>query len=173
MYYKSAFILLLSVLAANNSFCQQVTHKSNKVQFWLTDPSDSTLFKQKAAIEFGSAANQSPAITINKSQVYQAIDGFGYALTGGSAMLINKMSAGGRAKLLNELFTTKGRSIGVSYLRISVGSSDLDDHVFSYDDLPVGETDPQLKKRAAQVAEKLGISISAVYNMFNNINTVA
>lgn len=31
-------------------------------------------------------------------------------------------------------------------MRISVGSSDLDDHVFSYDDLPKGETDPQLKK---------------------------
>ena len=74
------------------------------------------------------------------------MDGFGYALTGGSAMLIRKMSAAAQAKLLNELFGTKGNSIGVSYLRISVGSSDLDDHVFSYDDLPAGETDPQLKK---------------------------
>jgi glucosylceramidase len=36
---------------------------------------------------------------------YQPIDGFGFALTGGSAMLINKMSESGRAKLLKELFT--------------------------------------------------------------------
>lgn len=61
-------------------------------------------------------------------------------------MLINKMTPVAKAKLLHELFTTQGTSIGVSYLRISVGSSDLDDHVFSYDDLPKGETDPELKK---------------------------
>ncbi|MDB5086521.1 MAG: glucosylceramidase [Mucilaginibacter sp.] len=146
-FYKSIFILLLPILVFNNSFCQQAAHReSNKVQFWLTDPSDSTLFKQKAAIEFGNIADQAQIITIDKSQAYQSIDGFGYALTGGSAMLINKMSAGSRVKLLNELFTTNGSSIGVSYLRISVGSSDLDDHVFSYDDLPAGETDPELKK---------------------------
>ncbi|SHL93887.1 glycoside hydrolase family 30 protein [Mucilaginibacter sp. OK098] len=146
-FYKNVIILLLSVLVFNNSFCQQAVHReSNKVQFWLTDPSDSTLFKQKAAIEFGKIADQARTITIDKSQAYQSIDGFGYALTGGSAMLINKMTAGSRMKLLNELFTTNGSSIGVSYLRISVGSSDLDDHVFSYDDLPAGETDPELKK---------------------------
>ncbi|MDB4922835.1 glycoside hydrolase family 30 beta sandwich domain-containing protein [Mucilaginibacter sp.] len=152
--YKNAFALLLSVFILNNAFGQQAVHhtgnktglKSKKVQFWLTDPSDSTLFKQKASVEFGTVTNQSPTIKINSSQAYQSIDGFGYALTGGSAMLINKMSTGGRAKLLNELFTTNGSSIGVSYLRISVGSSDLDDHVFSYDDLPEGKTDPQLKK---------------------------
>ena len=145
--YKSVLILLLPLLVFNNSFCQRAVHqKSNKVQVWLTDPSDSTLFKQKAAIEFGSIADRPQTIKIDRSQVYQSIDGFGYALTGGSAMLINKMSAGSRMKLLNELFTTNGSSIGVSYLRISVGSSDLDDHVFSYDDLPAGETDPELKK---------------------------
>jgi len=146
-FYKSIFILLLSLLVFNNSFCQQPGHReSNKVQFWLTDPSDSTLFKQKAAIEFGKIADRPQTIKIDRSQVYQSIDGFGYALTGGSAMLINKMGAGSRMKLLNELFTTNGSSIGVSYLRISVGSSDLDDHVFSYDDLPAGETHPELKK---------------------------
>jgi glucosylceramidase len=145
--YKSVFVLLLSVFVLNNSYGQRATHhKSNKVQVWLTDPSDSILFKQKKAIEFASINDQAQTIKIDRAQVYQSIDGFGYALTGGSAMLINKMSAGSRARLLNELFTTKGSSIGVSYLRISVGSSDLDDHVFSYDDLPAGETDPQLKK---------------------------
>ena len=31
-------------------------------------------------------------------------------------------------------------------MRVSIGASDLDDRVFSYDDLPDGETDPMLKK---------------------------
>jgi len=61
-------------------------------------------------------------------------------------MLINQMNTKERAALLQELFATNDANIGVSYLRISVGASDLDNHVFSYDDLPEGETDPELKK---------------------------
>jgi glucosylceramidase len=80
------------------------------------------------------------------AQTYQTIDGFGYTLTGGSARLIHQMAAPDRAKLLQELFSTNGKSIGVSYLRLSIGASDLDERVFSYDDLPAGETDPTLAK---------------------------
>ncbi|MEP6613409.1 MAG: glycoside hydrolase family 30 beta sandwich domain-containing protein [Mucilaginibacter sp.] len=119
--------------------------KNSAAEFWLTDPTDSVLFKREWIKQL-SVSHQSPTIKVNRLKTYQSIDGFGYALTGGSAMLINKMTTTARAKLLHELFTTGGNSIGVSYLRISVGSSDLDDHVFSYDDLPKGETDPELKK---------------------------
>jgi O-Glycosyl hydrolase len=41
--------------------------------------------------------------------------------------------------LLQELFTTDSTFIGISYLRISVGSSDLSTSVFSYDDI-AGDT---------------------------------
>lgn len=74
-------------------------------------------------------------INVDTATTYQPIDGFGYALTGGSAMLMNtKLSAEQRAALLKELFTTEGNGIGISYLRVSIGASDLDDHVFSYVD---------------------------------------
>jgi glucosylceramidase len=46
---------------------------------------------------------------------------------------------------LKELFLTDDNGIGVSYLRVSIGASDLDDHVFSYCDLSPGQSDPQLK----------------------------
>ena len=36
--------------------------------------------------------------------------------------------------------------VGISYLRVSIGSSDLNDHVFTYDDLAAGQTDPELAK---------------------------
>jgi glucosylceramidase len=74
------------------------------------------------------------------------MDGFGFALTGGSAMLINKMSTASQTDLLKELFGISKDDIGTSYLRISIGASDLDDHVFSYDDLAAGETDANLEK---------------------------
>ncbi|MES2111499.1 MAG: glycoside hydrolase family 30 beta sandwich domain-containing protein [Bacteroidota bacterium] len=146
---KSTLMLLLGLIVVNASFSQQAKRKpvdANRAELWLTDPGDSVLFKRILIGTIPGSKSRQQAIDVNELKTYQTMDGFGYALTGGSAMLIHKMSAAAQAKLLNELFGTKGNSIGVSYLRISVGSSDLDDHVFSYDDLPAGETDPQLKK---------------------------
>jgi glucosylceramidase len=50
------------------------------------------------------------------------------------------MDATSRFSLLNDLF----RDNGVSFLRVSLGASDLNTSVFSYDDMPVGQTDPTL-----------------------------
>ncbi len=120
---------------------------SSQVAFWLTNPDKSALFqKQNASLVFTSATNSHPTIEIDTTQTFQTIDGFGYTLTGGSAMLINRMNATDRAALLKELFATDRNNIGVSYLRISIGASDLSDHVFSYDDLPTGQTDSDLAK---------------------------
>jgi glucosylceramidase len=55
-----------------------------------------------------------------------------------------QMDASRRAALLHELFATGGSNIGVSYLRMTVGASDLNDHVYSYDDVPEGQSDPTL-----------------------------
>ncbi|WP_461490946.1 glycoside hydrolase family 30 protein [Pontibacter sp. HJ8] len=118
-----------------------------KVAFWLTDPAASVLFKQQnTPLAFGAAENQHPTIELDTTQTFQTIDGFGYTLTGGSAMLLNKMSPAARTALLQELFATDGTNIGVSYLRVSIGASDLDSYVFSYNDLPAGETDPEMAR---------------------------
>jgi glucosylceramidase len=121
--------------------------KKGEVAVWLTNPDKSALFeRQKEGLGFHQAAAQGPAIEIDERQKYQTIDGFGYALTGGSAQHLIRMEPASRAAILRELFATDGNGIGVSYLRLSIGASDLNDHVFSYDDLPTGETDPELAK---------------------------
>ncbi|WP_082111587.1 glycoside hydrolase family 30 protein [Spirosoma radiotolerans] len=122
--------------------------RSGQVAFWLTDPGRSVLFVQQPSIPFATTDKpaDTPTIHVDAAQTYQPIDGFGYTLTGGSAMLISRMNEASRAALLNELFSTEGKGIGVSYLRLSIGASDLDERVFSYDDLPTGETDPKLTK---------------------------
>lgn len=117
------------------------------VQRWLTNPDRSALFqRQNQFLRFTTGPLEQPAIEIDDAKTFQSIDGFGFTLTGGSAMLINRMGTKERAALLRELFATDGTHIGVSYLRISIGASDLDDRVFSYDDLPAGEQDPTLDK---------------------------
>ncbi len=102
-----------------------------------------------AVVSFGTVAAEAPVIEIDTTQRFQTIDGFGYALTGGSAWLLNqKLDPARREALLKELFLTDSSNIGVSYLRISIGSSDLDDHVFTYNDIAAGKK--TLSLRASQ-----------------------
>lgn len=116
---------------------------------WLTTGDQKSLLaRQNQGLSFTSAATATagPVIEINDKQTYQSIDGFGYTLTGGSATLINKLPEAAKDSLLKELFSTKNNGIGVSYLRISIGASDLSAAPFSYNDLPEGQTDPNQEK---------------------------
>lgn len=156
---KYLFAVLLAVFAfGHQAIAQKASTKSSKPQLWLTDPDQGTFFKQQPVQTIANKADL-PEITINSAKKYQTMDGFGFALTGGSAALINQMSPDKQMALLRELFGTSKGDIGTSYLRLSIGASDLDDHVFSYDDLPTGETDPQLKKFSLAENEKALIPV--------------
>jgi glucosylceramidase len=117
------------------------------VDAWITSPVENILFRHnKSASFFSNILNSNPTIEVDTTQTYQVLDGFGDCLTGGSAMLLNKMEQPERTALLTELFSSEGSGIGISYLRVSIGASDLSDRVFSYDDLDDGETDPEMLK---------------------------
>jgi glucosylceramidase len=120
---------------------------TNDVDFWLTKGNQSVLLaKQSGTLGFGATANGYANIEVNAAQKYQTIDGFGYTLTGGSVDVINQLNAAKRTALLQELFGNGENSIGVSYIRISIGASDLSATPFTYDDLAAGETDLNLEK---------------------------
>ena len=85
-------------------------------------------------------------IVIDPAQQMQSLDGFGFALTGGSAELLVKMSPAARSKILKQIFARDANNLGVSYLRVTIGASDMNSSVFSYDDLAPGETDSDLKR---------------------------
>ena len=116
-----------------------------EIEYWLTRADQSTLLsKQPTNLVFNSPSGNNAYIDVDSATAMQTIDGFGYTLTGGSAYLINRMGASEKAALLSELFGNASNSIGVSYLRVSIGASDLSPSVFSYDDMPTGQTDPTL-----------------------------
>lgn len=120
---------------------------TNDVDFWLTKGNQSVLLaKQSGTLGFGTTANGYANIEVNVAQKYQTIDGFGYTLTGGSVDVINQLNAAKRTALLQELFGNGENSIGVSYIRISIGASDLNATPFTYNDLAAGETDLNLEK---------------------------
>ncbi|MEO6721065.1 MAG: glycoside hydrolase family 30 beta sandwich domain-containing protein [Ferruginibacter sp.] len=119
--------------------------RANEVDFWLTKSDESIkLQKQTSILAFSAAVNQFPSIEVDENTTYQTIDGFGYTLTGGSAEVINSLTASTKQELLQELFGSAANSIGVSYLRISIGASDLNATPFTYDDMPAGQTDVNL-----------------------------
>jgi glucosylceramidase len=137
----------LSLLLVALAFaCQTKENKSTTtIQWKLTTPDKSVLFASQPDIVFQSDSTSSTTIAVDTVLRFQSMDGFGYTLTGGSAQLINALPDSTQSALLKELFTTEANGIGISFLRISIGASDLDDHVFSYDDLPKGKTDVALK----------------------------
>ena len=118
-----------------------------QVEAWVTSPLTNMLFqKQNTSLNFINIVNQQPTITVDTTSTFQTIDGFGNCLTGGSATLLNRMDNSARAQILEEVFATNDKNIGISYLRISIGASDLSDRVFSYNDLPDGQTDVEMTK---------------------------
>ncbi|MBS7566875.1 glucosylceramidase [Mucilaginibacter sp. Bleaf8] len=107
----------------------------SEVAYWLTTSDKSVLFqKQNVALNFSAGNNNNPVIEVDTTQTFQSIDGFGYTLTGGSATLINGLNAATKDALLKELFATDSTHIGVSYIRISIGASDLSAAPFTYDE---------------------------------------
>lgn len=151
---KNGFVFYLALFAAINFNAQcnkngnaggtnnPPVNPTNDVELWLTKADQTILLqKQNRVTSFGTIPNSYPNVDVDDTKTFQTIDGFGYTLTGGSATLINQMDATTRNALLNELFGTGEGKIGVSYIRLSIGASDLDASVFSYNDLPAGQTD--------------------------------
>jgi glucosylceramidase len=133
-------VLLCSAISAR-------AQESGEARVWLTTPDRSQLLTlQKDPLHFSASANTLPTIEVNDDQQYQPIDGFGFAVTGGSAQLLMRMDPAQRGALLRELFAASGEDIAVSYLRVSIGSSDMNGNVYSYDDLPEGQTDGEVAK---------------------------
>lgn len=102
------------------------------VSVWLTTISESYLLSQSNSIDFSDSIGDF-SIVIDTTRTFQRIDGFGAALTGSSAYLIQQMNSADRNKLLKDLFDPAS-GIGINYLRITIGSSDFSIGTYSYCD---------------------------------------
>ena len=137
--------VVLAVIACSpkKELNKSTAEANNDVNVWLTTGDQSALLaKQTRGLTFSKEASPSlPTIELNEKEKFQKIDGFGFTLTGGSATLINSLPAAEQDALIKELFSKEGNGIGVSYLRVSIGASDMSADTFTYNDLPAGETD--------------------------------
>jgi len=123
-----------------------IVYVKTDVKSWLTSPLQSKYFvRQNIQLNFNANDNGLSTILVDTTKTYQTMDGFGFALTGGSATLINKLAAKDRTSIIKELFANDSTNIGINYLRISIGASDLSSYPFTYDDIASGQTDLNLK----------------------------
>jgi len=148
LFLISTFLLASSCAGekAQKPAADLASNVVTKVDQLLTSADQSRLLEEsRLEIEWQDEIESTlPKIKIDATNPMQSMDGFGYTLTGGSAILLNQMSAAARTSLLKKLFGRGENEIGVNYLRLSVGASDLDPEVFSYNDVSAGETDINL-----------------------------
>ena len=115
-------------------------------QVYTTTANGKLKFERKELGKSSTSTSKGKGVTVvvNSKKTFQTMEGFGYSLTGGSAQLMNELTPSKKEDLLSEIFGQGPHELSVSYIRVSMGASDLDAHVFSYCDLPNGETDSAL-----------------------------
>ncbi len=113
----------------------------------LTTDDKSSLMAAQPSVHFAASTADAGTntIVIDPTQQYQSIEGFGAAFTDSAAWLLETVEPSGSLNgTLSDLFTRNGNGIGLSFMRIPMGASDIALSVYSYDDQPVGTTDPTL-----------------------------
>jgi glucosylceramidase len=120
---------------------------ASAVSVALSTNDQSALLAAQSSVNFtnSSADADTNTIVVDPAQQYQTIEGFGAAFTDSAAyLLMNVAPSTALPETLNDLFTRDGDGIGLSFMRIPMGASDIALSVYSFDDMPVGETDPSL-----------------------------
>ena len=118
------------------------------VQSWVTSTDEHGIVQgldEQPTLLFGNNAEDSvPVIHVGEKVTYQRMEGSGAALTDGAAWLINqKLPRVQRDEVMKRLFDPVA-GIGISFLRIPIGSSDMTRKWYTLDDNPADRADPTL-----------------------------
>ncbi len=151
-------LMVFSICLILSSFAAANLLKAQPVAVYQTTPDLLEALSAREKLKFSAKAESSvsvPLITVDDTQRFQEIDGFGASLTDSAAWLFAKKAAPGQQdEAFRKLFGRKG-GIALGILRQPVGSSDLAVTFYSFDDLckqgakacttPSGLADPGLQ----------------------------
>lgn len=123
MKTKKIFYLLTFLIVTYSSYSQRAS-------ITATDSSSRRL-TPIGKVDFSNGTRGDANIILNDNSREQTVDGFGFALTQGSARAILALDDDIENRLLNDLFSpTDGNAI--SMIRISIGASDLSETTYTY-----------------------------------------
>ena len=135
--------LLLTLLAAAAGIAHAAPAPA-PVQAYLTTADQKHLLAPSAVT--APAAGVAAIVRIDPNRQFQRMAGFGAAITEASAWLIrNGLKPAQRDALMRELFTRDNGGLGFDFTRLTIGASDFSRRHYSLDDMPPGQTDPELK----------------------------
>ena len=137
--------LLASAPHAHSQTAGTMNSPTAQIAVTISEEAKSSYLQELPPIRFG--ATQAPAltITVDDSTSFQEIDGFGASFTESSAWLFSqKLTATQRKEWIEKLFNPR-TGMGLSILRQPMGASDFALADYSYDDMPPGEQDFDLK----------------------------
>jgi len=108
--------------------------EAQTVNSWITTGNGSQKLNPQALTSFSqySPNGINNIIDLDTSITYQTMDGFGFALTQGSAESLMDLDEQVRLAVLNELYGTSENA--QSIVRISIGASDLSNSVYTYNE---------------------------------------
>ena len=143
----TACLLSLAVTAA----------AAQKISVYQTTPDLMQALAPQPALKFNAKpAPDAASITVDDSQRFQQIDGFGASLTDSAAWLLAKKLPPAERDAAFKLLFARKNGVAINFLRQPVGSSDLAVTFYSFDDLceqsskacttPEGVSDPELKR---------------------------
>ena len=144
--YSNCEIYTIKVVAYDNSlnsteveysvFVENQNLSEINVETWHTDLGLDHRLEQLNDRYFGTPCSPPTALDVNifTNEIYQEIDGFGAALTNSSAWLIDNSTR--REEIIEDLFSSDS-GIGISYIRLAMGSSDfVQGEHYSYAETP-------------------------------------
>ena len=115
------------------------------VEVWLSTQDRRLQLARQPDIPVVPQAPSRADIVIDTGRSFQTIVGFGGALTDASAWLMqHRMNPLQRAMLLKDLYGPPP-GLGLNMLRLTIGASDFSLKPYTLDDMPAGQTDPDLK----------------------------
>jgi glucosylceramidase len=112
---------------------------------WVTTPDRHLQLSDQGTVPFVTAKSDKLTITVDPSRAYQTMEGFGASLTDSSAAVLYQLDKPARDAAMVQLFDPR-RGDGMSYLRQPMGASDfVASTPYTYDDLPPGQTDYNMR----------------------------
>ncbi|MEV7095981.1 ricin-type beta-trefoil lectin domain protein [Amycolatopsis sp. NPDC051045] len=149
-------LTLLGVTAlAAATFAAPAQAAGETVNIWLTTTDDAKGvnvtrgLQQQTPIQFAAGTGTGGVtVNVNENTTYQQFEGAGASFTDSAAWLLNSsnlLSASTRNQVMQKLFDPNA-GIGISFLRNPIGASDIARYSYTFDDVPAGQTDPNLAK---------------------------
>jgi glucosylceramidase len=142
-----AAVGVLLVASAARASAGTATNLGPRVSVVVTTATLSRALTKMPSIRFGRSSSRGLRVLhVDDTVRYQRITGFGAAMTDSSAWLIyTQLPASLREFAMGQLFGPSG--IHLNFVRVPIGASDFTEGgvPYSYDDMPAGQSDPQLQ----------------------------